>query len=77
MIAFWILFMVLANLISKRARFLPSPTTSSKPKNAFGILREASNFFCIYSISAISLKFVAPGKVSIGLGAAWSLTGIK
>ena len=33
--------MVLANLISNNAKFLPSPTTSSKPKNALGILKQA------------------------------------
>ena len=63
--------------MSNNAKFLPSPTTSSNPKKALGILNEANNFFCMYSISAISLKLVAPGKVSIGLGADWSLTGIK
>ena len=75
--AFCILLIVLANLISSNARFFPSPTTSSKPRKALGILKEAKSFFWIYSISAISLKLVAPGSVSIGLGAAWSLTGIK
>jgi len=68
---------VLANLISKSERFFPSPTASSKPKYAFGTLNAVTSFFWIYSISAISAKLVPPGKVSIGLVCAGSLTGIK
>ena len=76
-IDFWILLIVLANLISINDKFLPSPTGSSKPKNAFGTRKAVNNFFWIYSISAISPKFVPPGNVSIGLAAAASLTGMK
>ena len=72
-----ILLIVLANLISCNAKFLPSPFASSKPKNGLGTLSAVNNFFCKYCISAISDKLVAPGSVSIGLGALGSLTGIK
>ena len=44
-IEFCILLIVLANLISCNERFLPSPTTSSKPKKALGTLRAVNNFF--------------------------------
>ena len=68
--------MVLAKRISIKAKLLPSPTTSSNPKNALGIRSAVTSFFWIYSISAISERLVAPGSVVIGSGAAgtWGIS---
>ena len=63
--------------MSLSAKFLPSPATSSNPRNALGVLIAANSFLWIYSTSAISARLLAPGNVSIGFGAFGSLTGIK